>query len=86
LDPESPDSDALLARHLVSLYEDEDARRAYARNIPYSTAQLSEYISYAYVAFFFLLLHMCSSFYITLFSSFFKPFSRAHVNLTKHEL
>jgi len=46
LDPESPDGDALLARHLVSLYETEEARRDQAR-VPYAPSQLAEYISYA---------------------------------------
>ena len=46
LDPESPDGDAQLARHLVSLYECEETRREQART-PYSPTQLAEYISYA---------------------------------------
>lgn len=47
LDAEKPDSDEHLARHLVSLYENPDTRGDPSEAIPYSAAQVAEYISYA---------------------------------------
>lgn len=47
LDAEKADSDEHLAKHLVSLYENPTTRGDPSEAIPYSAAQVAEYISYA---------------------------------------